>query len=104
MEVSNISQRTCVRDVGTVAEEITVKRGSAAVWSSGDCAPTPGTAHDLRTFHPGDLITAHVRWNSYRIEPDPCANSKSPAPLGTYQLVGRVGSDVSPAVPFTIVA
>jgi hypothetical protein len=102
MEVSNVSQRSCVRDVGTVAEEITVKQGSTTVWSSGGCGPTPGNAHELRTFHPGDLITAHVRWNSYRHAPSPCANAKTPARMGKYQLIARVGSDVSPAVTFTI--
>jgi hypothetical protein len=102
MQISNVSQRTCLRDVGAVAEEITVKHAGATVWSSGACGSTPGAAHDVRTFDPGDVIAAHVRWNSYRIAPHPCVNSKNPAPNGTYQLYGRVGSDVSPAVTFTI--
>ncbi|HKD98145.1 MAG TPA: hypothetical protein VKB69_11135 [Micromonosporaceae bacterium] len=102
MEISNVSQRSCQRDVGSVAEEITIKRGNTLVWSSGACGAGTAPAHDVRTFHPGDLITAHVRWNSWRIEPDPCRNAKSPAPNGTYQLFGHVGSDVSPATAFTI--
>lgn len=102
MLVTNVSQRLCVRDVGTVPEEITVKRGTSKVWSSGDCGPTPGKPHDLRTFHPGDTITAHVNWNSYRIAPHECVNSKDPAPNGGYQVVGQVGPDVSPTVGFTI--
>lgn len=102
MRISNVSNRDCTRDVGSVPEEITVKQGSKTVWTSGKCGQAVGPDHDVRTFHPGDLITSHANWNSYKLLPDECVNSATAAARGRYQVTGHVGTDASATVTFTI--
>jgi hypothetical protein len=102
LQISNISNRSCTRDVGSIAEELLIKQGSKKIWSSDDCVSDSQMPHDVRTFHPGALIAAVVRWSSYEDDPTSCKNSSTPAPVGTYQLIGRVGTKLSAPTSFTI--
>lgn len=101
MRISNISPRTCTRDVGAMPEELMVKQGTKTVWSSDDCPAKDATPHDIRTFHPGDLISANVLWNTFKTVHS-CAKG-SAAKTGTYQVTGRVGTAHSSPVTFKIV-
>src|SRR5262249_18032907 len=103
LEISNASQRTCTRDVGSVAEELIVRHSGSEVWSSDGCPATGGITHDVRTFHPGDTIFAQVEWSSYNVTKPECRRNSTPAPVGTYQLVGRLGTKVSAPTSFDIV-
>ncbi len=102
LEIKNTSTRTCTRDVGSVAEEIYIMRGKTKIWSSDDCGSAPFKAHDERSFKPGVLIYADVKWSSFAITPHDCKRGTSPAAVGTYQLFARVGSKVSEPVTFKI--
>jgi hypothetical protein len=103
LEISNASQRTCTRDVGSVAEELIVERGGNEIWSSDGCHAPGGVMHDVRTFHPGDTIFAQVEWSSYNVTKPECRRLSTPAAVGTYQLVGRLGTKTSAPTSFEIV-
>ena len=102
LQIANISARTCTRDVGSVPEELRIEQGSTKIWSSDDCVTASGKAHDTRTFHPGDAITAQVKWSSYDITTTTCVKSTTPAAAGSYELVGRLGTKLSAPTKFTI--
>jgi len=102
LAVANSSKRVCTRDVGSVPEELIVKQGATKIWSSDDCASPARIQHDVRTFHPGDVVVATIQWSSYYVTTNGCAKGARPAPLGTYQLTGRVDTKFSKTVSFTI--
>jgi len=103
LKVRNISTVTCRRDVGSVPEELRVVAGHTKIWSSDDCGGGRGVAHDIRTFKPNVEIYAEVKWDSYDITTHSCKKSSTPAKVGTYELLGRVGTK-SAAVRFAIVS
>jgi hypothetical protein len=102
LNVKNISDRTCTRDVGAIAEELYIMRGKTKIWSSDDCGPTPDKPHDERTFQAGVQIYADVKWSSYDITTHDCTPGTTPAAIGSYQLFARVGSKVSDPLTFKI--
>jgi hypothetical protein len=101
LKIRNISDTTCRRDVGTIAEELRITKGSTKIWSSDDCVHPKTPAHDIRTFGPGIEIYAEVKWDSYDITTTTCKKSSDPAPQGKYTLTGRVGTKTA-TVPFKI--
>jgi hypothetical protein len=103
LEIKNTSGKACTRDVGSIAEELYIKRGTTKIWSSDDCNPPPGKPHDVRTFQPGVLIFADVKWSSYNITTHNCRRAASAAQPAKYQLFARVGSKLSDPVTFEIV-
>jgi hypothetical protein len=58
--------------------------------------------HDIRTFGPDIEIYAALKWDSYDITTSSCKKSSTPAAVGTYELVGRVGSKTA-TTKFSIV-
>ena len=102
LQIQNTSARTCTRDVGSEAEELMIKRGSTKIWSSDDCSSGGPKPHDVRTFHPGDAVSATIQWSSYDITTNSCKASSTPAPPGSYDLIGRVGTKTSSPKAFEI--
>ena len=102
LQIQNTSARTCTRDVGSEAEELEIKHGSTRTWSSDDCSSGGPKPHDVRTFHPGDAVSATVQWSSYDITTHGCKASSTPAAVGTYDLIGRVGTKSSSPKSFKI--
>jgi hypothetical protein len=102
LQIQNTSKRTCTRDVGSVPEELMIKSGAVLIWSSGACSSGGGIAHDVRTFHPGDAVSVTIDWSSYDITTRDCDNGTKPAAVGTYQLIGQVGSKISSPTTFKI--
>jgi hypothetical protein len=102
LQIQNTSSRTCTRDVGSVAEELMIKHGSTKIWSSDDCSSGGPKPHDVRTFHPGDAVSATIQWSSYDITTNSCKASSTPAPPGSYDLIGRVGTKTSSPKAFEI--
>jgi hypothetical protein len=100
--VTNSSKRTCTRDVGSVPEELIIQRSGTKIWSSDDCASPERIQHDVRTFHPGDVVVATIKWSSFSITTNGCAKATKPAAVGTYTLVGRVDTKLSKPVTFKI--
>jgi hypothetical protein len=102
LQIQNTSSRTCARDVGSVAEELMIKHGSTKIWSSDDCTSGGPKPHDVRTFHPGDAVSATIQWSSYDITTNGCKASSTPAQPGSYDLIGRVGTKTSNPKAFEI--
>jgi hypothetical protein len=102
LQIQNTSSRTCTRDVGSVAEELMIKHGSTKIWSSDDCSSGVPKPHDVRTFHPGDAVSVTIQWSSYDITTNSCKASSTPAPAGSYDLIGRVGTKTGSPKAFEI--
>jgi hypothetical protein len=103
LKVRNVSTVVCRRDVGGVAEELRIMQGKTKIWSSDDCVRVQGKPHDVRTFGPNIEIYAQVDWSSYDITTNSCRKSALPAKVGSYELVGRVGTKTA-TTKFSIVA
>jgi hypothetical protein len=100
LKIKNISDRTCTRDVGATPQELYIQQGTTKMWSSDACDPLVGNV--IRTFTPGLEIEMYVLWTG-RVTNQGCAN-RPLAPIGTYQIYGRLGVKVSDPVPLQIVA
>ena len=98
LHVKNISTRSCVRDLGGLAQELRVTKGAQKVWSSDDCTGPGGS--DERTLTPGqELQISNLIWDG-RVS-TVCQNRPRLEP-GTYQLLGRVNTKWSEPVTLTI--
>lgn len=98
LKIKNISNRTCTREVGATAQELYIQQGTTKMWSSDACDALTGSA--VRTFPPGLEIEAYVPWNG-RATSQGCAN-RPWAPIGTYQVFGRLATKFSDPVPLQV--
>lgn len=100
--VRNIADHACLRDVGSAPQELQVRQGGTVIWSSDHC-DTP-QASDVRAFGPNIESRFSRRWNTYRLAPQECdpPAGTAPAPVGAYEVVARLGTKLSVAVPFEI--
>lgn len=98
--IKNISSRACNRDVGADFQELRIVLGAEKIWSSDDCGGLTGS--DLRTFPPNHERSYEVTWNGK--SSTACSQATRPAPAGPapepgeYQIIGRVGTDLSDPV------
>ena len=60
--------RTCVRNIGSIPQELRLLDGSGAlVWSSDDCPNPEHTPYDAdRPFTPGMELPFPIEWPGYR--------------------------------------
>lgn len=101
LQIKNISQRTCSRDVGADPQELFIKLGAEKIWSSDTCGTTKG--QDVRSFTPGFVREYTVAWNGK--DSSKCAGGVAagdPPAAGEYQLFGRLGTKLSEPVKLTI--
>jgi hypothetical protein len=98
--VRNTSDHACTRDVGSAAQELRVVRATTTIWSSDNCQTSPTT--DVRTFGPNIESRFSLQWYTRRIAPNECEIAASPAPVGTYQVVARLGTKLSTPMSFDI--
>jgi hypothetical protein len=102
--VKNISNRTCSRDVGADQQELRVVLGADKIWSSDDCDGPTGT--DVRNFPPNHERSYNAVWNgesSTSCSTTTKRTPNGPAPIpGEYQLIGRVGTDLSDPIVLKI--
>jgi len=61
MNVTNTSTKTCTRDLGSGANEVTITSGPALVWSTDHC--NPSTASDVQTLAAGKSWSVNVIWD-----------------------------------------
>jgi hypothetical protein len=99
LSVTNTSSTTCLRDVGSAAEELTVTSGQTRIWSSDDCNP-PGTS-SVSLLRPGEPVSVSVQWGRTFSQPG-CPTGQPDAQAGTYQVSGRVGSKRSAPATFSL--
>lgn len=69
LKVTNKSKKTCTRDLGSGANEVTITSGPALVWSTDHC--NPSTASDVQTLAPGKSWSVNVIWDG-KISADKC--------------------------------
>jgi hypothetical protein len=98
--VANVSTVPCVRvlDAG-LQEVVLLDEGGNRVWGSNDCFPE--SSSDTRTLAPGESVTFPLVWGGLTSEPSCTAERTTPAP-GQYAVRGRLDTEVSVEVPFTI--
>ncbi|MDG4806601.1 hypothetical protein O7634_07505 [Micromonospora sp. WMMD1120] len=102
LKIKNTSDRTCSRNVGAEAQEIFIKSGAEKVWSSDTCGKVQGS--DVQSFTPNFERSYQVAWNgrdTSRCDGSGLAAGPFP-PLGTYQVLARVGTKLSAPVKLTI--
>ena len=60
MKVKNVSDKSCKRDLGSGANEVTIISGPALIWSTDHC--NPSTAKDVVELAPGQTWSVNVVW------------------------------------------
>jgi hypothetical protein len=99
LRIKNISNRTCVRNTGSIPQELRLLRGDEIVWSSDDC--TSGSAYNYdQTFTPGFEKVFTITWDGYASRGVPCGTTRPAG--GDYHLIARLGTLYSERVPVTI--
>ena len=79
--------------------ELHIVSDGQTVWSSDSCQAGAGQ-NNVATFGPGIEDTFHVAWDG---SGGPgCTNPTKPLAPGNYQIVAKLDTKVSAAVPFTI--
>jgi hypothetical protein len=98
MIVKNISAKTCKRDVGSGANEVTVISGPALIWSTDHC--NPNTDKDLVELAPGQEWNVKVVWIGKQTSTG-CKVTNLADP-GAYWAHGRNSSLNSDGVKFVV--
>lgn len=98
MSVTNISNRTCKRDVGSGANEVTIISGPALVWSTDHCSP--GSESNYESLKPGQTWSVKVVWNG-RLSAQNC-QVLADATYGAYWAHARNGALTSPGARFVV--
>jgi hypothetical protein len=98
MIVKNISNKTCKRDVGSGANEVTVISGPALIWSTDHC--NPNTDKDLVELAPGEEWNVKVVWIGKQTAKG--CKVRNMAQPGAYWAHGRNASLNSDGVRFVV--
>jgi hypothetical protein len=98
MIVKNISAKSCKRDVGSGANEVTVISGPALIWSTDHC--NPNTDKDLVELAPGQEWNVKVVWIGKQTATG-CKVTNMADP-GAYWAHGRNASINSDGVKFVV--
>ena len=98
MAVKNTSTKSCKRDVGSGANEITIISGPALVWSTDHCSP--GTESNYIDIAAGQTWKVHVIWNG-KLSAKGC-KILSVATHGAYWAHARNGAQMSTGARFVI--
>jgi hypothetical protein len=99
LQVRNVATGACTRDLGAALQEVLLYQGSQRLWSSNDCYPEGERDEEL--MRPGVLHTFSVTWSGLSSKPR-CFGPRTRVGAGSYALVGRLGSLVSPRSPLTL--
>lgn len=99
LTITNTSKKTCTRDVGQKANELTVNQGDTLIWSSDHCAP--GGSPKIVSLAPGKPYVTGVAWSRTESSKG-CPKNPDDAPPGTYALTGRNLTVVSKPQAFAL--
>ena len=97
-KVTNTSQKTCTRDLGSGANEVTITSGPALVWSTDHC--NPSTASDVQSLAPGKSWSVNVIWDG-KISEDKC-QLMGKAQHGAYWVHAHNGTVQAHAMRFVV--
>ena len=99
LQVRNVSDIACARDLGAAQQEILLYRGTQRLWSSNDCYPEGERRFEV--LAPGAGENFSVTWSGLSSRPK-CAGERTRVGAGSYTLVGRLGTLVSERSPITL--
>lgn len=99
LQIRTVATVGCLRDLGAALQEVLLYRGSQRLWSSNDCYPEG--SRDVELLRPGVVHTFSVTWSGLASQPK-CVGTRTRVGAGTYTLVGRIGTLVSPRTPMTL--
>ena len=99
LQVRNVGTLSCIRDLGAALQEVLLYRGSQRLWSSNDCYPEG--ERDVEVLRPGVVYTFSVTWSGLSSQPR-CAGTRTRVGAGSYTLIGRLGTLISPRTPIVL--
>jgi len=99
MFVKNVSDHSCVRDVGAKVNTIEVTSGGVHVWSSDDCSASGG--NDLKSIPTTVSYAVASTWNQ-KLTQSGCPAGQTAAKSGSYDVTGINNGLKSKPVTFTI--
>jgi hypothetical protein len=111
LTIKNASARSCVRDIGSIPQELQLRRSDGTiVWSSDDCRDEKRYGPDYNfneTLAPGSVKHFDIYWNGYRsrtgTDTKVCVPSDQAKPdADTYTLVARLDTKFSQPVTVVI--
>ncbi|MBX6748205.1 MAG: hypothetical protein IRY85_00800 [Micromonosporaceae bacterium] len=111
LTIKNISNRSCVRDIGSIPQELQLRRADGTVaWSSDDCRDEQvyGPDYHFNETLPPDFVKKFdIYWNGYRSrtgnDTTSCEPSDQAKPdADTYTLVARLDTKFSQPVQVVI--
>ena len=98
--VRNVSAVACVRALDKALQEIQLYDAAGTrVWGSNDCFPEASS--DPHTLAPGEAVSLPVVWGGLTSEPT-CTAPRGTPPPGSYSLIGRLGTKITPSAPLTL--
>ncbi|SES06379.1 hypothetical protein [Actinokineospora terrae] len=97
--ITNTGPVPCTRDIGRAQRELLITTGPTRLWSSNDCTPSDGAEPTI--LAPGVRTTFEVRWAGRTSAPG-CPTQRTTVQPGPYTLTARLGTLLSPPLPFTI--
>ena len=98
LKVTNQSKKSCTRDLGSGANEVTITSGPALVWSTDHC--NPSTASDVQTLGAGKSWSVNVIWDG-KISQTKC-QLMGKAQHGAYWVHAHNGKVQSHAMRFVV--
>jgi hypothetical protein len=99
LQVRNAGTVSCTRDLGAALQEVLLYRGTQRLWSSNDCYPEGQRDEEL--MRPGVVHTFSVVWSGLVSRPK-CAGARTRVGAGSYALVARLDTLVSPRAPLIL--
>jgi hypothetical protein len=106
--VRSVSTRTCVRNVGSIPQELRLMQDDRIVWSSDDCRPEGFQDYNRdEQLAPGTEMPFFIWWEGYRtrdgIGEHTCERSATTTVgPGAYVLVARLGTKLSEPSPVAV--
>ena len=101
LTITNTGDVPCFRDIGALANELTITSGGYHVWSSDDCAVDEES--NITLMAPGQQAVSSLTWRS-RLSQKGCPDKGKgrKAKAGRYEVVGRNLNILSEGVPFAL--
>jgi hypothetical protein len=101
LEITNVSERACKRDIGADQQEVRLMRDDTRIWSSDDCHPQTGS--QVEVLSPDETIQRFwVTWDGKTSAPK-CEGTRKVVQEGSYDIVARLGNVVSKPVNLKVV-
>jgi hypothetical protein len=106
LTIKNISTRACIRNTGSIPQELRLRNADGViVWSSDDCSGDGGYDYS-QPFTPGFEKSYTITWDGYRSRDNygtkTCVGPRVRPGPGSYQIIARLGTLYSAPATLTI--